>query len=207
MPSAASRSLGPSIASILVFLVAVAASRTVRAEPATLAALEPNSEPTPAAAPGGNAPAAVSAPTTGATNWYGLPIVVTDVVSTGLVTVGALTFSLEEEAPAIAMMTGLGGYTLGGPIVHATNGEWIHSGMSLGIRAVPWVLWGALREGVGDEDVGNWTLAAGALCAMIVDSAFVAKRPRRTETTSSFQLLPTVDAARRGASLSLATTF
>lgn len=194
--------------SLVVILIAAAASRSARAEPAGADATHPDGTQPRPLRPTVTASADIPAPAAGATEWYGLPIVVSDVVSTGLVATGALTFSFENEGPVIAMLAGLGGYSLGGPIVHAANGEWIHSGMSLGLRAVPWLLWGALREGVGDEDVGNWALAGSALGAMIVDGTFIAVRQaRRTEPTSTLQLSPTIDTARRGATISLAGTF
>jgi hypothetical protein len=62
--------------------------------------------------------------------WYGWPILITDGTAYGLL---ALALSDDRTAPYVALPI-MGGYLLGGPIVHAANGRWGRAGISLLLR-------------------------------------------------------------------------
>src|SRR6185369_12507937 len=62
--------------------------------------------------------------------WYGWPILTTDGTAYVLL---AAALSHEKSTPYVVLPS-LGGYLLGGPIVHAANGQWGHAGISLLLR-------------------------------------------------------------------------
>ncbi|MBK9037496.1 MAG: hypothetical protein IPL61_40670 [Myxococcales bacterium] len=117
------------------------------------------------------APAATAEP-----RWYGERIVAIDGTSDALLLVGLFGDS------ELAAYAGLAGYVLGGPIIHATQGEWNRAGGSLGLRLALPAVGGVIGHRVCVDDsgllrcVGSLVvgLAVGGLIAQVVDPALLA---------------------------------
>ena len=141
--------------------------------------------------------------------WYGAPSVVTDSVSIGLVTAGALSVGAlsNSDFQYGMMLTGLAGYTFGGPIVHAASGRWGAAGASLGIRAVPWVVLGVLRNASNNEDIGNWAFVGAALAAMIVDDAVLSWKDAPKKNMSPVGVMPAINFKTGGVSMNVSGAF
>jgi hypothetical protein len=105
---------------------------------------------------------------TGKLRWNGLPIALSDglaYASFGVV--------VGTESPPIGFAPGLVVFALGGPTIHAVNGEWGAAGLSLGARVVlPLVADGILVGGCDQGDCGEEAatgIAIGMLAATVLD--------------------------------------
>lgn len=124
--------------------------------------------------------------------WYGLPIVVTDALA--LAAVGATGLISRDEGLTISVSGVVAAaYLAGGPLVHWHRGDAASPWISLGIRVLPLAIGTPLvASNLDNRDmrplaVGVWTILGGALAAMVVDSAFVAWRaPSASEAASVF---------------------
>jgi len=169
--------------------------------------------------------------------WYGWQTITTDGIaltlgtvglSVGLASMGSIAPCLDfdgngcagrgrgadQGGQAIAATLGIGGaatYLLGAPIVHATHGHWDKAGISLGLRALPIALATPLLASGNDDApaIGLGVLTVGALAAMAIDAAVVAREdvvpvPRDKPRLG---VAPNIDAVNRGGGVSLVGTF
>ena len=135
---------------------------------------------------------AYESPTT-TRRWYGYPSGISDFFSTSVFFAGAASLDIcisvfgppdrtcHNEVPAMLILGGMAGYTLGGPVIHAAHGHWDKAGYSLGLRVAP--IAGAIGIGSALDAEGATALLVGgaALTGMILDSALLAtKRSRST---------------------------
>lgn len=169
--------------------------------------------------------------------WYGWKTITTDGialtlgtvgVSVGLASMGSIAPCLDfdgngcsntgrradEGGQAIAATLGVGAaatYLLGAPIIHATQGHWDKAGISLGLRALPIAFATPLLASGNDsaQDVGVVVLGVGALAAMAVDAAVVAREDVSPlpQEKPRVAVSPTVDAVNKGGGVSLVGTF
>jgi hypothetical protein len=148
--------------------------------------------------------------------WYGGAILLTDGLS--LASAVAAVFTQSSAPAAFA----LGGYALGGPIVHVAHGEPLRGLGSLGLRAgLPVVggLSGALLASVGPPErchdvcglraLGGLLVGTGvgAVAAMVVDTAFLARRKVPAEATTGVTVTPQVAVDKKGVQLGLGGAF
>jgi len=154
------------------------------------------------------------------TEWYGYQTALSDVASVGLmfgaVATWRLCFSLgsgdrgrcdNSTSDALAWAAS-GAYLFGAPTIHAVHGHADKAGLSLGIRALPFVLGVALapgREG-GSSNAAAYTVFGGALMAMIVDDALIAHEEVRREATAWY-LAPAVDVKNHAANVAFVGSF
>ena len=179
----------------------------VNAPAPSLAAARPAAEPSPVAEP----PPLAERPAT-TTTWYGW--------QTLLVDGGVIGASLATRNPWVFM----GGYTLGGPIVHWAHGNVLKGFGSLGIRVVAPLLVGAVysaasaanqnqpRTGHEGEETVSVAILAGGLAAIAFDAAFLARSedtvdPAPPPRPSMLKVEPRVSASRGGAYAGIGGTF
>jgi hypothetical protein len=152
----------------------------------------------PTAAPGHPPPPAYEARPRTETKWYGWQTLLVD--GAALTTSMLLLSVNNDDAHAASAVVGLGGYALGGPIVHWSNGQVGKGFASLGLRVGAPVL-GALTGAivllpVSDSD--NLASAVGAIfgtiagtaAAVAIDSAALARK--RVTVTHDEAKRPTV---------------
>ncbi|MGZ3419971.1 MAG: hypothetical protein ACXVEF_27585 [Polyangiales bacterium] len=139
------------------------------------------------------------------THWYGGQTLLTDGAALGL-GLAAAKFQSDELA-----WLGLGTYVLGGPIVHATHGNWGRAAGSLALRVgLP-----ATLMTIGcqlDDTKGDWGcigaviggFVIGTISASIIDSTALAyeRVPKQ-----SFTVAPTASVTKDSIGLGLAGTF
>lgn len=152
--------------------------------------------PTPSGAPAGPAPPATAAPpyvperARTQRKWYGWQTLIVD----GAVVVSSIALGAASTNGSAGSSLFLGGYVLGGPIVHWANGEVGRGFGSLGLRlGAPVVggmvggLLGAVTVGSrdGNDDIDSiygflagavLGVGAGAITAVAVDSAVLARK-------------------------------
>jgi len=170
--------------------------------PAPAAPLPPMMVPMPAP-PVADAPPMKS-------HWYGGQILLVDAVSISVLVLGAGSSDTEG-----LVWLGVGGYVLGGPIVHWAHGNAGRGFGSLGLRVGAPIV-GAFA-GAGTEDCsGGGELCGlagaaigflvGATAAIVIDSAALAYEdvPARTE---AIRVVPNVGVSRNGMSLGLNGSF
>jgi hypothetical protein len=144
-------------------------------------------------------------------SWYGGQILLVDALSIGVIVLGA---GSSDGAEALVPM-GVGGYLLGGPIVHWGHGNVGKGFGSLGLRVGAPIV-GAFA-GAGMEDCsggGELCGLAGAFvgflvgvtAAIVIDSAALAYEevPAQTE---AIRVVPSLGASRDGLSLGLSGSF
>lgn len=175
----------------LNLLVSVSASRSALAQSTTGEEL-----PTAHAVP-------AEPRSTPAREWYGMPIVVTDLAALGsLLLASQLADSTSESTFEVATWfagAGLGVYALGGPFVHFTEGRTEAGFGSLGLRVGAPLVGGALGAVVGGtvggsggcegEWCGFQPIARGAvigfgigvITALVVDYAALAYKPAESQ--------------------------
>ncbi|HMF39352.1 MAG TPA: hypothetical protein VKQ32_01600 [Polyangia bacterium] len=169
-----------------------------------------------------------AAPASGETRWYGWETMASDGTAIALWAAAAYlgdakytsgSFQTYQDMANLTAILGVGAYVLGGPVLHAQRGNWNSFGGSLVVRLglpaagiLVGVLAGAAACGPGiDDEVpcpvvgGMLGVAAGALAAMIVDSAVLAREPVERDRGASVQ--PLVVPTSGGASFALAGRF
>jgi hypothetical protein len=160
--------------------------------PALLAQTAPTAQAAEPAEPQSGNVALVSDSKDQATKeWYGMPIVVTDIAALGIFLGGMVAADRGSDVGSGIMLAGVGAYVLGGPIVHLTEHNVGKGFASLGLRAgapLAGALTGAIVGGVigsgrncgGKNDTcaladlavgGVVGLIAGGLVAMVIDDA------------------------------------
>ena len=138
------------------------------------------------AAPEPTAP--VTAPATA--RWYGGQTLMADAGGIGLITTALALDAAGARGPAVGgtFLLGVGGLLLGGPVVHAVHGRWGRAGASLALRVGLPILGWAAGFGIGRQSCGyeydheggptdyaNVGVLFGALAAIVVDSAVLAR--------------------------------
>jgi hypothetical protein len=118
--------------------------------------------------------------------WYGWQTLLSDGAALSLLfAVGA---TLQNDNAGRLIGASLAMYMVGGPVIHATRGNWGRAAGSLGLRAGAPLLGGALGDSLqdcsGEDELCGLTGALiggtlGALTAMIVDSAALARETVR----------------------------
>jgi hypothetical protein len=117
---------------------------------------------------------------------YRKPLVVTDVISASVATVGMIAFVENGSPPTLVLASaGASGYMFGGPIVHAKNGNWRGAGTSVLLRLAPVAIAGGVAlgykfSGTCDENpdcasvsTPIVTFAVTAPIALVMDWAFL----------------------------------
>jgi hypothetical protein len=117
-----------------------------------------------------------------------------------------------EELGGFLVVSSVGGYFLGAPIVHASKGNWGRAAGSLALRTGAPILLGGIGAGLencSDEDftcglagalVGG---ALGIVAAIVLDAAVLARDTIEVQP----KFLPTAGIHRNGAWLGLSGTF
>jgi hypothetical protein len=143
---------------------------------------------------------------------YGASVFISDALAAGLLIGGA-----SESSSTVA---GLGFllYALGGPVVHAANGEPGRAFASLGLRAGVPIAGAMLGYGLGRGTcnsssscfgaaiLGGLGLFGGAVAASVIDGAVLAKR-QVTEEVQAARITPHVAIDSTGAQGGVAGTF
>jgi hypothetical protein len=127
----------------------------------------------------------------GATRWYGYQLVAVDLAA--LTLFGASQHDSRQSdcidcgGPSSRNAWRGGGrivaltlYGAGGPSFHIAHGHWDKAGLSLGLRAAPWLI-GLV---MGDADSRDQVTMLGSLFAMLLDWALLAHEPRVASPTS-----------------------
>jgi hypothetical protein len=125
--------------------------------------------------------------------WYGYQLVISDVVSIGLVLLGGDivlhtvecsngTSCTNSAGPAL-LFGGMATFGLVPPIIHLLHGQYWNAAGSLGLRVVIPVLTGLAFQGTG----GMGLLWIELLVAMIVDDAYLADEPVPRVPSSRFE--------------------
>jgi hypothetical protein len=155
-----------------------------------------------------------------ATRWYGWQTLLADFGALALtVGLGASVDEHNDAAVAAAVVTGVSGFVLGGPIVHAAHGHWQKAGGSFALRGGLMLLGGLVGWGLGADACSQYVydhegcalgyaavgLVAGAAASIIVDASFLAREPVPTTAPrpTQFVFAPT----RGGGGLSLIGHF
>lgn len=131
-----------------------------------------------------------------ARQWYGAPILVTDLAAAGALFVA--TQVGDQETPWL-VLTGLGSYVLGSPIVHVAEGRMAAGLGSLALRVGAPLLGGGLggiiggvASGAGECDGSEWCgfeyviwgamigFSSGVVGALVVDHAELAYKPAQS---------------------------
>jgi len=145
--------------------------------------------------------------------WYGYQTLVIDVASTSLFVAGLATFRLclsgstsggcNNDASGALLLSGLTGYALGGPVIHAAHGHWDKAGYSLALRVLPVAAATGVGAGGGAGGAAALLLIGGAGVAMMVDSAMLGYETVTVETPK-VSLAPSFDPKSRTAGLVVA---
>ena len=119
-----------------------------------------------------------------ATRWYGYQLVAADLAALTLfgasqpdsrqpdcVDCGGAWSSVTTSS--VGRLAALTLYGAVGPALHAAHGHWDKAGLSLGLRATPWLIGLGMREGAGRDQV----TVLGSLFAMLIDWALIAHEP------------------------------
>jgi hypothetical protein len=169
---------------------------------------------------GGSVPAARAAspppdPATAPSEWYGYYPALTDLAAVGLLVGAAESFRIclypdrscrAGSTWAVLGIASLATYALASPLIHIGHGQWGKAGLSLGVRATPFVLAALpLLAGRAPMTGGMPPMLWGLPAVMVIDDGFLARRPLESPTTLS--LAPTFDPQRRGGVISLARAF
>jgi hypothetical protein len=151
------------------------------------------------------------------TEWYGAPIILSDLAALSLSLAAASTVKSSSEFGVGLLVAGVGTYVLGGPIVHFSEDRIGTGFASLGLRLGAPLLGGAIGLGIGSSadsgctgegcGLGAVLLAAagfgiGLLVAPIVDSAVLARKPV-THSKLSLSVTPTYQPATGETGLSV----
>ena len=125
--------------------------------------------------------------------WYGKPMLVTDLVALGVFTGGVVVFEYDEHLGGALLLASVGAYLLNGPIVHF-YAERIGVGFgSFAMRAgspvvgflTGFIVGAAASKGCDTEGCqlgygiigGGIGILGGAVTAAIIDNAFLARKP------------------------------
>jgi hypothetical protein len=205
LPSSSVRFVSKAVFSLAIGLVAFTQGRSARAE--EISSVEPT---THSSRFSDQAPVAIR-------YWYGYQTVIVDVVSTSLFVSGLATFkiclgtsdqtngSCDSSASEALLLSGLTGYALGGPVIHAAHGHWDKAGYSLALRVVPVAAAVAIGN-AGSGEAGALLLIGGAGAAMMVDSAVLGFETVAVEPPK-VSLAPSFDPKSRSGSLVVAGSF
>src|SRR5262245_45286555 len=106
-----------------------------------------------------------------ATEWYGAPVVVTDVAALALFVGGMVSADHGSKAGSGLMLAGLGTYLIGGPTVHLVQHRATTGIASFALRAATplaagvagGIVGGGMRSRVGHRDYDNDGLGGPAL--------------------------------------------
>ena len=125
--------------------------------------------------------------------WYGKPMLVTDLVALGVFGGGVVAFEYNEQLGGALLLASAGAYLLNGPIVHFHAGRIGVGFGSLGLRGGSPVVgfWtgfivGAVASKGCESDGcqlgygiigGGIGILAGAVTAAIIDNALLARKP------------------------------
>jgi hypothetical protein len=164
--------------------------------------------------------------------WYGAPMILTDLAAFGLIG-AAIANKAHHLVPAlnvgsVAMYTGLAAYVLGGPIVHFAENQTSRGFASLGLRVVAPIGGMVAGGGIGavtylatttcqkeEEGLcllegfaygGVVGLAGGLLTAAVVDNVLLAKKPT-VNKQFAFAVSPTYEPKTGQAGLALRGTW
>jgi hypothetical protein len=141
--------------------------------------------------------------------WYGWKTLFVDAISF------TLMFAAEEGDAAALGVIGLGGYVLGGPLIHLGHGEPLNGlgsfGLRLGLPAaggligstVPYDCSGFL---CGWEPIG-YGILIGMGAAVVLDAAFLGYRRGDDAASTTARLVPTFSLAGERTTLGVAGTF
>jgi hypothetical protein len=154
-----------------------------RAEPASPAAIGYSRQP-PSVPPASNQRPLESAPERSepATRWYGWQIVPIDAVALSVI---VAELALGERATPAPGILALGAYALGGPVVHLAHGRSSTALGSVALRlalpAIGALVGSSLENCENDSCTGGVPTVygglAGAVPAMVLDSALLARAP------------------------------
>ena len=136
----------------------------------------------------------------GATRWYGYQLVAVDLAA--LTLFGASQPDKRHEdcmdcggawssvtSSSVGRIAALTLYGAGGPSLHAVHGHWDKAGLSLGLRAAPWLIGLGMHESGSRDRV----TVLGSLLAMLLDWALLAHETPATPPRS-----PSADRVRLG---------
>jgi hypothetical protein len=179
----------------------------------------------PAHEPSNNAPSVSDSKEAVTKEWYGAPIVVTDIAALGLFFGGMTAADHGSNVGTGLMLAGVSVYLLGGPIVHISRHESGKGIASLGLRlvaplagafagAIVGGVIGSQRScgtnetcGLGGLAVGGALgLVSGGLVAMVVDDAAFAYR-LTTPKALALTVTPVYQPATRQTGLALRGTW
>lgn len=171
-------------------------------------------------------PAPPAPPAPPKAEWYGWQTLTVDGASTALVGLGVAASGSPTASAGLAL-TGVSGFALGAPIVHAAHGRWGVAAADLGLRAGAVALGGFVGAEVGREAAPascNSVLlgclgdtldglavgaTVGAVAASVLDAALLAKyTPEPKETPApSFSWSPSASMVRGGGTAGVTGTF
>ena len=179
----------------------------------------------PAQRPPSNPPSVSDSKDLATKEWYGAPIVVTDLAALGVFIGGMVAADRGSHFGSGLMISGSGTYLLGGPIVHFSEHKSGNGFASLGLRLgapLGGALVGAIVGGViGSEKAcganetcgfggfavgGGLGLVGGGLAAMVVDDAAFAYKAT-TPKALALTVAPTYQPATRQTGLALRGTW
>jgi len=184
----------------------------------------PEVSPQAIPAPPEDLPPAIPSPEA-KTSWYGWQTLLVDGGSVALLGTDAALISAAGRDPTlnagtVILLFGPGvlgslGYLLGGPTVHWAHGHIGTGFASLGIRVAGPLAGlgvGAMIPGIAGKDNLAGALigtACGAVAAMVVDAALLAREPAPPDMVpdASFRFVPTWDPAHASAGLKMLGTF
>jgi hypothetical protein len=161
--------------------------------------------------------AAAGAAPNATTSSYGWQILVVDVASGGMLTLGA------EAGSSGAALLGVGGYLVGAPLVHASHGNGARALASATLRlGGPFALGlagFAVGQAICSEESKNhpdvtcpqvasfFGVLGGMVVASLVDAIFIAREPAKRPTSQMVHVAPSVALARSGAHFGLLGEF
>jgi hypothetical protein len=127
----------------------------------------------------------------GATRWYGYQLVAVDLAALTLFGLSQHDSrqadcidcggpSSSEAWSGVGRISALTLYGAGGPAFHAAHGHWDKAGLSLGLRATPWLI----GLSMDDEDSRDRVTVLGSLFAMLLDWALLSHETRAAPPSS-----------------------
>jgi hypothetical protein len=157
--------------------------------------------------------------------WYGDSVLIADLAALGL---GALSLAAATSGHSIedlslpAGLAGLATYVAGGPIIHATRGNYGNMGESIALRLLTPIGGALVGAGIGAASEsgcsGDWCgigaaiggifgFGGGMVLASVLDIAAVSYDSPPDPQRPQVALLPTVDTRQGGVALNLVGTW
>jgi hypothetical protein len=127
--------------------------------------------------------------------WYGWQTLATDAIALGPL---VLMAAMNGDGAEVFVPLALGTYVLGGPIVHATHGNWGRAGGSLSLRVGAPILCALPVAAIPVPGFALAGLLVGAGLAITLDAAVLARETVVTETAWQPVVLVGKDAAWAG---------